>query len=53
MNEAHVFQHVFTGVQTFIYHKRSWLQAKNALYDVVINHKYWVYLGKKVATESN
>lgn len=51
MNEAHVFQHQYTGVQTFIYHKHSELQARGELYNIVCEPTYWIYLGKKVATD--
>jgi hypothetical protein len=53
MNEAHVFQHQFTGVQIFVYRQHSELQARGELYNIVINPSDWIYLGKKVATGVN
>ena len=53
MNEAHVFQHQFTGLQIFVYHKKSRDHAYGELYNIVVNPKDWIYLGKKVSTDVN
>ena len=51
MNEAHVFQHKYTGVQIFVYHCNDEFQAKSKLVGLIINTDNWLYLCKKVATE--
>lgn len=53
MNEAHVFQHQFTGLQIFVYHVEDKWNAKLKLFGIVENHLDWIYLGKKVATDVN
>lgn len=49
MNEAYVFQHKYTGLQLFVYHKHSKEHAYDELEDFVLDSEDWVYLGKKVA----
>ena len=53
MNKAHVFQHQFTGVQIFVYHKPDQYHAKLELFSIVDNHRDWIYLGKKITTDVN
>ena len=52
MNEAHVFQHKYTGVQIFVYHAEDINEAKRTMSLVVIEPEKWVYLCKKVAKET-
>lgn len=49
-NEAHVFQHKFTGLQMFVYHKSSVEQAKSELSFIGLNTDDWEFLGMKIAT---
>ena len=51
MNEAHVFQHKYTGVQTFVYHAKDIEQAKQEISLVVKEPDNWEYLCKKIAYE--
>jgi len=53
MNEAHVFQHKYTGVQIFVYHCNSELIARAKFVNSVYDDHDWIYLCKKVATEVN
>ena len=53
MNEAHVFQHKYTGTQIFVYHCNDEFQAKSKLVGLIINTDNWLYLCKKVAIEVN
>lgn len=50
-NKAHVFQHIYTGVQTFVYHAKDEEQAKREISLVVKAPENWVYLCKKIAQE--
>ena len=49
MNEAHVFQHKYTGVQIFVYHCNDEIDARYKFINLVISYSDWEYLGKKVA----
>ena len=51
INEAHVFQHKYTGVQTFVYHAKDEQQAKREVDLVVKEPDNWIYLCKKTAQE--
>ena len=51
MNQAHVFQEKYTGVQIFVYNCLDEYDAKLQFYKVVINHENWQYLGKKIAKQ--
>ena len=51
MNQAHVFQEKYTGVQIFVYNCLDKYDAKLQFYKVVINHENWQYLGKKIAKQ--
>lgn len=53
MNEAHVFQHQYTGVQIFVYHVKNKESAILDLSHVVCEPTDWTYLGRKVATDVN
>ena len=51
MKTAHVFQHVYTGLQIFVYGANDENQAKREIKLVVKDSDNWVYLCKKVAQE--
>lgn len=51
MNEAHVFQHKYTGVQIFVYQCKNELTATLQFMSIVTDHRDWIYIGKKTATE--
>jgi hypothetical protein len=50
MNEAHVFQHIYTRVQIFVYHCSSIEEARNQFELLVNDSPNWNYLCKKIAT---
>ncbi len=52
MKAAHVFQHIYNGVQIFVYHCVDEFDAKLAFFKVVNNHEEWQYLGKKIAADA-
>jgi sugar (pentulose or hexulose) kinase len=52
-NQAHVFQHCFSGLQMFVYGQQTEEQARMELAQVILYVKDWIYLGKKIATEVN
>jgi len=41
---AHVFQHMFTGAQMFIFHCSTQEQARGKLIETVRNHEEFIYL---------
>ena len=49
MNEAHVFQHKYTGIQIFVYHCKSQYGARLKFLNIVTDETDWVYLGIKTA----
>lgn len=49
MNTAHVFQHKFTGVQIFVYHRATKEIAKTEFVHLVLNPDDWIYIGVKTA----
>lgn len=49
MNEAHVFQEKYTGVQIFVYHCMNEFEARVKFYPIVIDEDNWQYIGKKIA----
>jgi hypothetical protein len=53
MNEAHVFQHKYTGIQIFVYQFNTVELAHSSLSCLVFDKNDWIYLCKKVATEVN
>ena len=56
MNEAHVFQHKYTGIQIFVYHCKSQYGARLKFLNIVTDETDWVYLGiktKKKKVSSN
>lgn len=52
-NKAHVFQHPYTGVQIFVYHKNSKDLAYSEFSSLVFDADIWVYLGEKVAFDTS
>lgn len=53
MNEAHVFQHKYTGVQIFVYHCIDEKDARYQFRSLVLTTDSWIYLGQKTATDAN
>lgn len=51
-NKAHVFQHKYTGLQMFVYHKRSMYDARCELSSFGLFVDDWVYLGQKTAEDA-
>lgn len=51
MNEAHVFQHSYTGVQIFVYHCISENTARAEFMNIVVDYRDWNYLGKKITND--
>lgn len=49
MNEAFVFQHIYSGIQLFIYHAKNMVDAREKFMSIVSNEKDWGFLGKKFA----
>lgn len=50
MNKAHVFQHKYTGVQIFIYHRTCEMTARFEFESIVIDDRDWTYIGIKTTT---
>lgn len=50
--KAHVFQHCYSGLQMFVYHKSSVDHAKRELSFIGLNVIDWVYLGEKTAEDA-
>lgn len=52
IQEAHVFQHKYSGVQIFVYHVTDEIQAKQKFAGIVNDSDDWIYLGKKSVINS-